>query len=335
MKISELERIDTHKMFKVYDNWPKIAEDAYESRFEKIDIQGIDHLVFAGMGGSGSIGDTIKAIFSKTDMHVTTIKGYTLPKTVDDKTLVLATSVSGNTEETLKIIEYTRQSSAKLIGFMGGGKMESFCKQDNISYRKIPMIHSPRASFPSFLFSILNILEPILPIKKNDVKDAIKQLEKTQKNIFSYNLCDENFALELAKFIKKIVCINFPKGLEAAAIRYKNSLQENTKIHAMTEDIIETCHNGIVSWENSIGVSPVLIQGKDDHIKTVERWKILQNYFDERNIDYKIVNSVNGNILSKITNLIYFLDYSTIYSAVLMKTDPSPVKSIDYVKSKL
>ncbi len=335
MKISDLERIDSQKMFQIYDKWPKIAQEAYESEFEKIEIQGIDHIVFAGMGGSGSIGDTIKAILSKTDMHVTTIKGYTLPKTVDDKTLVLATSVSGNTEETLKIMKYAQERSAKLIGFMGGGKMESFCEQNDIMYRKIPKIHSPRASFPSFLFSILNILEPILPIEKNDVNDAIKELENTRKNIFSENLSEDNIALDLAKFIEKIVCINFPKGLEAAAIRYKNSLQENTKIHAMTEDVIETCHNGIVSWEKSVGVSPVLIQGHDDHTKTIARWKILEDYFNMKNIDYKVVKTVKGNILSKITNLVYSLDYSTIYSSVLMKIDPSPVQSIDYVKSKL
>lgn len=335
MNISDLEKIDSEKMFKVYDKWPEIARESFEGKFKKIDVKDVDHIVFAGMGGSGSVGDTIKAILSKTDIHVTTIKGYILPKTVDSNTLVIATSVSGNTEETIKILENSQKSSAKSVGFSSGGLMEKYCKSNDITYEKIPMIHSPRASLPSFLFSILNILEPILPIKQNDVMDSILELEKTKKRIFSENLNEENLSLDLAKYVKNIVCINYPRGLEAAAIRYKNSLQENTKLHAMTEDVIETCHNGIVSWENSLDVSPVLIQGKDDHLKTIERWKILEKYFTEKEINFKVIKSVNGGILSKITNLVYLLDYSTIYSSVLRRIDPSPVESIDYVKSKL
>ena len=82
-------------------------------------------------------------------------------------------------------------------------------------------------------------------------------------------------------------------------------------------------------------MKPVLIQGKDDHKKTSERWKILEEFFNMNKINYMKINSVEGNILSKIVNLTYLLDYSTIYTAVLSKTDPSPVKSIDYIKKKL
>jgi len=335
MNIGDLEKIDSEKMFSVYDKWPKIAKESFETQFKKIDVKDVDHIVFAGMGGSGSVGDTIKAILSKTDIHVTTIKGYILPKTVDSKTLVIATSVSGNTAETLAILENLKKTETKVIGFSSGGLMEKYCQSNSITFQKIPMIHSPRASFPSFLFSILNILDPILPINQKDVMNSILELENTRKNIFSENLTDENLSLNLAKYIKNIVCINYPRGLEAAAIRYKNSLQENTKLHAMTEDVIETCHNGIVSWENSSDVSPVLIQGEDDHLKTIERWKILKEYFTKEEINFKVVKSVKGGILSKITNLIYLLDYSSIYSSVLRGINPSPVNSIDYVKSKL
>ena len=97
MKLSDLERIDTENMFRTYDKWPELAEESFEKKFEKLDVDDIDHIVFAGMGGSGSIGDTISAILSKKNIHVSNVKGYLLPKTVDSKTLVIATSVSGNT----------------------------------------------------------------------------------------------------------------------------------------------------------------------------------------------------------------------------------------------
>ena len=322
-------------MYETYDLWPEIAKNAYENKFEKLDIKNIDHVVFVGNGGSGSIGDTIGSILSKENMHVSIVKGYLLPKTVDSNTLVIATSVSGNTVEVLSVLKNLKDTSTKVISFSSGGLMEKYCNNNNIRFQKISKIHSPRASFTSFLYSILNILEPILPIQHNDVNESISVLEKTRKNIFSGNLNKKNKALELSKFIKDIICIYYPAGLQAAAIRYKNSLQENTKIHAMTEDVIESCHNGIVPWEKKSDVKPILIQGKNDHIKTRERFSILQEYFDNKNIDYRMVESVNGSILTKIINLSYLLDYSSIYASILNKTDPTPVKSIEEVKKKL
>jgi len=335
MKIDDLEKIDSKFMFKIYDKWPETSKESYEQKFEKLDVKDIDHVVFAGMGGSGSIGDTIKAILSKEDIHVSTVKGYSLPKTVDSKTLVIATSVSGNTSETIEILKIANNTDAKIAGFSSGGLVEKFCKNNNIFFQNIPMIHSPRASYASFLFSILNVLEPILPIRKKDVNEAIVSLEKTKNSIFSENLNEDNIALKLAKFTDETVFIFYPAGLQASAIRYKNSLQENAKIHAMVEDVIESSHNGIVSWEKKSNVKPVFIQGKDDHLKTIERFTILKEFFDLKNIDYRIINSTEGNILSKITNLVYLLDYSTIYTSVLNKTDPSPVNSIDFIKKKL
>ena len=335
MNLEDLEKNDSKKMYKTYDEWPEIARNSFSKKFEKLDVTDIDHIVFAGMGGSGSIGDTISAILSKKDIHVSNIKGYLLPKTVDSKTLVIVTSVSGNTSESLSILENAKKTSAKIAGFSSGGKVESFCHKNNIFFQKIPMIHSPRASYTSFLYSVLNILELILPISQKDIHESFSSLSKTRDDISSQKLDDQNKALQLANFIKDVVCIIYPRGLQASAIRYKNSLQENTKIHAMVEDVIETCHNGIVSWEKKSNVSPVLLQGKNDHFRTIERWDILKEFFKSNGIEYHVINSVEGSILSKITNLIYLLDYSSIYASILNNTDPSPVDSIEFIKSKL
>ena len=335
MNLEDLKKNDSKEMFKVYDEWPEIANNSFGKEFEKLDVDNIDHIVFAGMGGSGSVGDVLGSILSKEDIHINNVKGYLLPKTVDSKTLVIATSVSGNTSETLSILKSVKETSANTACFSSGGLMEEYCKNNNIFFQKIPMVHSPRASFPSFLYSILNILEPIIPIKTNDIHESISALEKTKKNIFSGNLTIENKALELAEFTKDIMCIYYPAGFQSAAIRYKNSLQENAKTHAITEDVIESCHNGIVSWEKKSSVKPVLIQGKDDHYKTSERWEILKEFFQTEGIDFKVVKSLDGSILTKITNLVYLLDYSTIYFSTLNHIDPSPTNSIDFIKSKL
>lgn len=334
MNKKKLDKIDSLKLYKVYDDWPNIAKSAYEKDLKKVNFAGIDHIIFAGMGGSGALGDVFSAILSKTDIHVCVVKGYHLPNTVDSNTLVVTTSISGDTNETLSILESAHKQNCKLIAFASGGKLEQFCLEKNIEFRKIEQLHSPRASFSYFLYSMLNVLSTILPIKKEDVLESIRVLQYLQKEISSVNLSKNNPALSLAEWITGIPFIYFPWGLQAAAIRFKNSLQENAKTHVIVEDVVESSHNGIVSWERKSNVQPILIKGPDDHIKTKERYKILEQYFQQNKIRYREITSVEGNILTKIVSLIYLLDYSSIYKAILDKIDPSPVKSIDYVRSR-
>ncbi len=322
-------------MYKVYDRWPEIAATSHSSQNDLIDFKGIDHIIFAGMGGSGTICDVFSSILSKTKLHVCVIKGYLLPKTVDSNTLVVTTSVSGDTAETLTVLDSATKLDCKIIAFSSDGKMQQYCAKNKIEHRNIPQFHSPRASLTSFLYSMLKVLQPMIPVTQEDIKESVSLLEKTQKEISSSNLTDKNPSLRLAEWISSSTLIYHPWGLQAVAIRFKNSLQENAKLHAMAEDAVEASHNGIVSWERRSDVKPVLITGEDDYIKTKERWQIIKKYFEENKIDYKEIHSVKGSILSKLINLIYLLDYATIYKALLDGIDPSPIRSIDFIKKYL
>jgi len=335
LNILDLEKYDSQKMYKIYDEWPKIARESFESEHESVDFQNIDHIVFVGMGGSGAIGDLFSAILSKTGIHVSLVKGYLLPKTVDKNTLVVVTSVSGNTDETLTVLSSTKKIDCNVIAFSSGGKMEQFCKNNQITFRKIPKIHSPRTSLINFTYTILKILNSILPIEEKDIIESLNELEKMKKQIDSHNLSNSNPAINLAKWISDIPIIYYPYGLQSVAIRFKSSLQENSKTHVITEDVIEACHNGIVSWERPSIVQPILLQGEKDYIKTKERFNIIKEFFVKNNIQFKEINSVSGNILTKIICLIYMVDYASIYRAVLLNIDPSPVKAIDFIKNRI
>ena len=335
LNLATLNRYDVSGMHKIYDKWPEIARESYESDLDAVDFRDIDHIVFSGMGGSGALSDIFSAILSKTNIHVAVVKGYHLPKTVDSHTLVVTTSISGNTVETLSVLKAANKLDCKIVAFSSGDRMQKYCLKNNIAYRNIPQMHSPRASFTRFLYSILKVLGPVLPVKKTDIHDSINQLEKLRKQISSKNLDKKNPSLDLAEWISGIPVIYYPFGLQAAAIRFKNSLQENAKKHAMIEDVIEACHNDIVSWERKDNVQPILLEGVDDYIKTKERWRVLKEYFKTNKIEYYEVHTVKGSIISKLINLIYLLDYATVYLAVLSKIDPSPTKSIDYMKNKL
>ena len=123
----------------------------------------------------------------------------------------------------------------------------------------------------------MNVLCFIIPIKNADVLESINVLKKTRKDNSSSSLTENNETFLLAKWIIGIPMIYYPWGLQAAAIRFKNSLQENAKTHAIIGDVVEACHNGIVAWGKKSNIQPILINGKEDFIKTKERWKIEEN----------------------------------------------------------
>jgi len=184
-------------------------------------------------------------------------------------------------------------------------------------------------------FNNINVLEDVLPLKRTDVTESFLKLNEVKNEINSSNLNEKNYALNLAKWMSYIPLMYYPWGLQPAAVRFKNSMQENAKTHTIIENIVEASHNGVVAWEKPTNIQPILLQGTDDYIKTKERWKILKEFFDEKYIKYQEVFSKDGSILSKLVCLIYQLDFTSIYKAISSGIDPSPVNSIDFIKSKL
>ena len=182
---------------------------------------------------------------------------------------------------------------------------------------------------------MLKVLYPLLNINKEDIIESINELKNNCQKINSTNLNKNNPSLNLAEWIKGIPIIYYPLGLQSVAIRFKSVLQENTKSHAIIEDVMEASHNGIMAWEKPSKIQPILIRGKNDSEKTKQRLDIFLEYFKKNNIECKDIFSVEGNIISKIVNLIYILDYAAIYLAIKTKTNPTPVNSISFIKSRL
>lgn len=335
MDVETLRRIDKGRMYEAYDDWPRLAREHYEADMQAADVEAITHVVFAGMGGSGAISDTFAALLSKTGIHVEVVKGYQLPRTVTAESLVVVISISGNTEETLGALSDAVGRGCRVLAFSDGGRLKEICSKRGLEHRRVAARHSPRASFPAFLFSMIRALEPLLPVSGSDVAAALRNLEAVGKKISSSSLDGKNPALSLAWWITGVPLVYYPWGLRAAAIRFKNSLQENAKMHTIAEDVIEACHNGVVPFSSQSAVRPILIRGADDHWKTKERWSILKEFFEGVDISYREISSSNGSILEKLTGLIYLLDYATIYRAVISGIDPTPIDPIDFIKSKL
>ncbi|MDI1496026.1 MAG: glucose-6-phosphate isomerase [Cenarchaeum symbiont of Oopsacas minuta] len=330
-----LEKYDMHDMHKIYDNWPRIASDSYTADISPLSFDGLDHVVFVGMGGSGTVSDIFSAILSETPIHTTIVKGYTLPKTIDANTLVVSISASGNTEETISALKASLDYDCNRIALSAGGNLEKFSKKNGIAHYSIPMHLNPRATLPSMLYTTLKLLGSTLSIDESMIKNSLDSLDGTLEKISSKNLDEQNPSVSLAAWMTKDPIIYYPWGLYATAIRFKNSIHENMKMHVSAENIIESCHNQIMALDSSTNIKSILLRGNKDHPKTNERYEIIKQILAEKNIDYKEIIINGDNILTKIICSIYELDYSTIYGAVMAKIDPYPVKSIEYIKEQL
>ena len=322
---------DAGGIYSAYDAWPEMASEAYEGSPGAIDASGVNHVVFAGMGGSGALGDFAAALMSGLDMHVSMVKGYNLPRTADAETLVVCSSVSGNTSETLTVLEKAAAASCRTLSFSSGGAMRDYCRRNSLPHRTVKASHSPRASFASFLYGILAALGDVAGTGPRDVAESVRVMERTRADVTREG---PNPARDLAEWLTGMPVVYYPWGFKAAAVRFKNSLQENAKSHAIVEDVLEASHNGIVAWESPSAARPVIIRGPDDNPKTKERWDIFGEYFDSRGIPYRTVRSVEGHILTKLVNLVYMLDYTTLYLADIRGVDPTPVDSIEFVRRR-
>lgn len=326
--------LDPSLMHRAYDGWPGLAREAHERRPDPATDGGFGHVVFAGMGGSGALGELFYSLLSRSPVHVDVVKGYRLPYTTGPGSLVVATSVSGRTAETLSALRSALRTGCSIVGFSSGGPLREICSREGVPHYEVPEVHSPRASLVSYLYSMMGPLGRLLPVSAADISESLGHLDSLAACIRSSSP-GPNPALELASWLSGTPVILYPWGLRAAAVRFKNSLQENAKMHAMTEDIIESCHNSIVGWESGSDARPVMIRGADDGPTTRERWEVMSEYFAGRGIGFREVRSPPGCLLTKLVGLIYLLDYASVYLALLRGADPAPVKSIDYVKSRI
>ena len=327
-------KLDPQKIIETYDKWPEIGQQSYEDSADILDIKNFSNITFAGMGGSNSINTVISSILSKNKIPSFNLNGFDFPNHLDSDSIFIATSVSGNTLETLTALDSARKADCQIIAFSEGGKIEEYCKKHGLEHRKVSKFHSPRASFTSFLYSMLRILQPILSISEKEILESLNQLSVTKQKIYSKNITDTNPSMDLASWFPKTPVIYYSKLLEASAVRFRNSFNENAKSHAITNELTEACHNEIVCWELPTTSKPMLVRTNNDHKRTAETWNILKEFFEEKEIEYKEIFSNNGNILSQLVGLIYLFDYSTIYYAIKCGINPSPIISTEYFKNK-
>ena len=340
------ENYDKENMFESIWNFPNNLKDAIVlgSQLDlKNDYSHINNIVIAGMGGS-AIGGDIVSVLENSNIKIpyTVCRDYSIPGWVNSSSLVICSSYSGNTEETIEALEKVKSIGAKVCAITTGGKIGKLC--DTYSYDKviIPSGLQPRAALAFSFIPILFVLLKLDIISSNFIKwllsssDLIKQNRKlySKKN-------DDNPAWQLANKIYNKIPIIYADSdcLNTVAVRLKGQICENSKILAYHNTFPEMNHNEIVGWEKNSELFEsyfiIWLFDKKMNGRNKARQQIVMNMLGEIGIDQFKLEVMGNDFEERFFLLIHYGDWLSYWCAILHKIDPSPVKNIDILKNKL
>lgn len=334
----EIKTIDRSSICDAYDKWPRYCKIAY-GRHINIDegfFDGVESIVFSGMGGSGTTGDVIADwLRLKCDVPIAVSKDYHMPAFVNEKTLFIAMSVSGNTEETLTALVEAASVNAKIVGISTGGEMEQICKKKAIPYVKIEQRILPRITLPEVLYSALKLLTYFLRDVRGEIDDSIITMEAVGGRICKDSDFKENPSKQLAKWMfggmPAAYCSPLQRGV---GIRFKNSVNENAKINGIAGEILDVCHNELVSWghkDDSVEsnmLKPILVRSKFDPMEVKTRMDVFKELLERNGREAYELPMYGSTPLANIVSTLYLLDYSSIYLGILRKVDPTPITAV-------
>lgn len=346
--IKLIEKNDQARMRDMLAGFPQQLRQAYRLGRDlslSQDLGGIKNIIFCGMGGS-AIGAEIVSSYLRDRLKAAVYinRDYTLPGFVDQECLVILTSYSGNTEETLSAYQQAQVRQSKIIVLSSGGRLTDLAKKDGHPCISVPSGFPPRVALGFLCFPVLALLFRLGLIgdEEKQVEETAAVLEKMQKDSLGCGVKTEsNPAKRLARQLLGNFCVIYAASahLSGALGRWRGQLAENSKTLASVHVLPEMNHNEIVGWQyphkllkNFIAI---FLKDKDDHPQVKKRIEISKEILRKEAGRVEEVSSVGDGLLARIFSLIYLGDYVSFYLAILNDQDPTPVKRIDYLKQRL
>jgi glucose/mannose-6-phosphate isomerase len=303
----------------------------------------IDKIVIAGMGGSaigGDLLDNLASLESKTPISV--CRDYSLPDFVDGKTLVIASSYSGMTEETLSAFSQALTMPAKKLAITTGGRLKEVAGQNNIPVLTIDYKAPPRAALAHSFIPLVGICQKlgIISDKSKDVAEMVQILKDQKSTIDDSCPLKDNAAKQLATRLYSNLAIIYGAGfVSAAARRWKTQINENSKAWAFYEIFPELNHNAVVGYEFPADLAQklfvVFLRSPRLHPRTLIRYKLTAEMLSNAKVGHETIDARGESALSQMMSLVFFGDWVSYYLALLNETDPYPVKIIDFLKKRL
>ncbi len=305
----------------------------------------IKNIVLIGMGGSAIGGDLARSYLnSKLEIPFHVCRHYKLPEYVDDETLVIASSYSGNTEETLSALDEALERQAMIAAISTGGMMAEVCKLNGIPMATLPAGMQPRAALGFSFVPLLILLEKVklVPGMVNEITAAIEKLKIYRQEYIEDAPVKSNSAKKLAEKLQgKIVIIySGPTLTDAVAVRWKGQICENAKTLAFCNQFAEFNHNELVGWSDvtrrhSENLAVIILRDKDDHAQIKKRMDIVKPLIEDTGTEVIEVESRGTGELERMFSLIQIGDFASYYLAILNKQDPTPVITIEMLKAAL
>jgi|AVFP01.1.fsa_nt_gi glucose/mannose-6-phosphate isomerase len=294
----------------------------------------LDNVLIAGMGGSGIGGSIISEITDQSvNIPVFTNKSYKLPNWVGPHTLVIISSYSGNTEETVAVMKEAIKRNSEIAVVTSGGYIGDMAYEKGINHILIPGGNPPR-SMLSYSLVQLFILFRHYKITDIDFETEIRVgtglIEREEANI-------RNEARTIAKKLKgKIPIIYAVSGYGALAERFRQQLNENSKMLCWHHVIPEMNHNELVGWAGAPdNISVVVFRSTHDEKRNQQRIEINKEIFAKHTKSVLEIWTKGDFILERILYLIHLTDWVSLFIAESKKIDPVEVDVIDFLKGEL
>ncbi len=336
----EIKKVDKYDMQKVILSFPKQFQAGIKAA-EKTALKSYtfltppENIIICGMGGSALPGDILVTL---RPLNVFVHKSYGLPPQAGNNSFIICISYSGNTEETLSAFSEALKKKLPLVAITTGGKLKELCNKNKVPLALIPSPYiPPRLALGAQFAALLQILvnHNLLP------ESLIKELLKLGQCLKSKKL--ESQGKELAKKIyQRIPIIYAPKQFREVGLIWKNCLNENAKILALTNYFPELNHNEINGfWKinerqiDSKKLFLIFLKDNQDHPGIRKQIKIAEDIIQKEGIEGRIVDIEGKSMLEKIFSAILLGFWMSFWLAIKYEIDPTSVKTIEELKKKL
>ncbi len=346
MKQISIQRYDRSEFRQLLIDFPKQVEDAVRigKKFSPPNKRlHINNIVVSGLGGSAIGGDLLRSYLAgEITIPFVVNRHYCLPEFVDGRTLVVISSYSGNTEETIAAHADAKKRKARVLCISSNGETAQMAKKFKQPLITIPKGYPPRAALGYSFFPMLMAFTKMKLIKPReaDIKETISMLKKKSKEYGA--LSDKNPAFRLAKqlFMKLPIIYTAAERFDVVNLRWRGQIAENAKQLAFGHVLPEMNHNELVGWkvlrrmmEEDMVV--LFLRDKFDHERVQLRMNITKDIVNQYASKVIEVHSEGKSLLTRMFSLIYLGDWVSYYLAILNGVDPTPVKVIDYLKNEL
>jgi glucose/mannose-6-phosphate isomerase len=312
-------------------------------KFERPKIEGeFTNIVYAGMGGS-ALAALISRSWPGYSLPFEVCRQYQIPAYVSERSLFIAASNSGNTEETLSALAEAETKDAKIVIIAGGGKLAEIAAQKNYPYFKLPKAEQPRYAVFYNLVALLTTLEAAGLLLESDISGQLEKASKFLTEAVKAWLptvpTAENEAKKLANELagKSGVVYGGPL-MSPAAYKWKISFNENAKNIAWWNEFPEFNHNEFIGWSSHPVQKPygvIELRSNLEHPRIQKRFEVSERLLSGKRPAPHVVNVQGESLLQQLVWAITFGDFVTIYLALLNNLNPAPVELVEKLKKEL